>query len=238
MTLLRPVSILVSSAAPLAPAPSVASNIQGVESSSTSTPTLAKGALSWSSGQLMDVLISIGSSPTLTDAAGDSDDVDGVITNGGTTPKLYLRSWTVNGGAVDANLVFTLSGSSRAVMQAIVYSGATGRSAAAVTSSTGTALLSPAITITGGPRNVLAMTALNILGAHVTNPPDPPSGYTLVGTSLASTSDNPALTSRSTMAVAYKVVNDATTSVAAAQWLGAEDYTSQAWNAISWAMYA
>lgn len=232
--------------APMNPAPSVASADLQNDPTGTTSRTYTTSLISWSSGQLVDTVTSVGSSPTRDAAAGSTNDTASLVASVTNTPKLYLDAWTIVSGALDTTFNFTFSATSRSTIAGIVYSGAVGRSA--ITTGTGTAspFTAPAFTVTGGPRNILAMAALNVLGAHQTNPPIVPSGYTLVDQVVNCTGNNsPTLTGRSTLIVAYKVIDSTsltwtgdTATVPAASFTGLADHTSQRWNTMSWGMYS
>jgi hypothetical protein len=69
-----------------------------------------------------------------------------------------------------------------------------------------------------------------IRGAHVTNPPSAPSGYTLLG-NASSSANSPSATTQSTISVAYKAQAVAGT-VDAASWGGLGNIGSQPWETI------
>jgi hypothetical protein len=222
----------------LNPAPTIADSNFVFVTPGVSSPSITHG-VSWSAGQELETYASISSSPTVSAVAGSTDDDTAGSTTVGNTPKLYRHWWTINGGALDATIDYTLSGSSRLVFAALVFAGAVGRTTAA-TANSGTALLSPSFTVTGGPRNFLALSILGVEGSHKTNPPAQGAGWTLLGTESSTDVDEPSSSDRSTLAIAYRSYAIADLSwdgmgnatVPAMQWT-ATDYVAQPWNAIS-----
>ena len=144
--------------------------------------------------------------------------------------RQYLHRGTVNGGAFDSTTRWDLSGS-RAIVLALlsIIGGHATLDASGTNFGTGGALPSvPAITTTGPSRLIIAVATVR--GAHVTNPPAAPSGYTLLGNASTS-ANNPSATGQSTISVAYKGQAAAGT-VAAASWGGLSNIGTQPWEAI------
>lgn len=230
----------------LAPAPTLADIDILADGTGGTSRSFSTAGLTWVAGQMVDTIISIGSTPTRSAAAGATDDVATLVQSSLRTPKLYLDSWTINGGALDATFNFTISGAgSRSVVAGLVYSGATGRSEVTKADGNAAPITSPSFTVAGGPRNILVIRAMDLLGAHVTNKPTAPTSHTLAATPVASTSNAPDLSSRSTLSVAYQVLAaggltwpGGIATVPAATWPTPADYVAQDWNAMSWAMLA
>lgn len=228
----------------LAAAPSLISTpaFVGYSAGATSRSHPTTG-VSWLSGDWVDSFITCDSSPTVSSAAGSTDDTASLVASETTSqPLLYLHNWTVVGGALDANLDYTFSGTTRNVAGIWTTRGVTARTAVGVTGNNAAPLTGPTFLVTGGPRNVLAMQLFAVRGAHVSNPPLAPSGYTLIS-QAASAANSPADSSRSTVALAYRVYaagdlswSSGEATVPAATWLGLSDYTSQVWRAMAWGM--
>lgn len=197
--------------------------------------------LSWSAGLYSIFVISMDTSATISAVAGDTDDTSSLLDshNNGST-KLFNYAMIVNGGAIDANWGVDLSASARAALAGVLFSSdVVGATAHAKANGTGGPYTAPAISVTGGPRNVLAVYLISVQGSHVTNPPVAPSGATLVLT-RAATTNNPTLDDRSTLAIAYRSVahsdltwtGDAAT-IAATAWTGLSDAGSEPWASMS-----
>ena len=76
----------------------------------------------------------------------------------------------------------------------------------------------------------LIIAVATIRGAHVTNAPSAPSGYTLLGNAFTS-GNNPSGTGQSTISVAYKAQPTAG-AVPAASWGGLSNIGSQPWETV------
>lgn len=222
--------------APLAAAPTISSSNFDFQNVGSSSQSFAPG-VTWSSGQRLDTFINNSSSPTVSSVVGSTDDTGSLVDSVTNTPKTYYHTWTIN-SSLDATLDYTMSGSTRCVFAALAYSGATGITAVSKANS-GTALLSPTVTVTGGPRNFLVVSCLCIAGLHRTNAPSPAGGWTAVGSETSTPSNNPTASSHSTLAIASRSYLDTdlswssgTATVPTMQWT-ATDYTSQNWNIIT-----
>jgi hypothetical protein len=187
----------------------------------------------WVSGDLVLAFTGISGTITLNTLAGLTDDAYAQLTSvvpGSHDHRQYLHRGTVNGGTFDGTTRWDLSGS-RAIVLALlsITGGHSTLDASGTNFGTGGALPSvPAITTTGSSRLIIAVATIR--GAHVSNPPSAPSGYTLLGNAATST-NNPSVATQSTISVAYKVQAAAGT-VAAASWGGLSNIGSQPWETI------
>lgn len=181
--------------------------------------------------------------PTLSSLAGSVDDTSSAIFSETTTPKIYCREMTVV-STLDTLWTLTMTGSARASMLGVVISGIdTIPTAASKTGTGGTMPNSNSFGVTGGPRGVLVLEILSILGAHVTNPPDPPTGYAIVDVVGPAGTNAPTDNNRPTLAVASRTyqaedlswTGDAAT-IPAATWQGLEDIGTQAWSTGRWVL--
>lgn len=187
----------------------------------------------WISGDLVLAFTGISGTVTLNTLAGLTDDAYTQLTSvvpGSHAHRQYLHRGTVAGGAFDGTTRWDLSGS-RAIVLALlsIIGGDSALDASGTNFGTGGALPSvPAITTTGPSRLIIAVATIR--GAHVTNPPSAPSGYTLLGNAFTGT-NGPNSTTQSTISVAYKAQPTAGM-VAAASWGGLSNIGSQPWETI------
>lgn len=181
-------------------------------------------------------VISMDTAATITSVLGSVDDTGALIdSNVGSGPDIYDYLMTVNGGAVDANWNVDLSATARAVLAALLFSGAVGVTAYGKANGTGGPYTAPAIVVPAGPRNVLAVQMISLQGSHVTNPATAPSGWSLLF-STAATTNNPTLDSRSTLAIATRTYNGVAGTIAATAWGGLADATLEPWRSMSFAV--
>lgn len=203
-------------------------------STSDTTHTFATSGLDVSGFRTLVFIGNNGASATFTSFLGDTDDTSAAIKDVDVNPRTRLREMTVV-STLDTNWVLTLALGARPVIMAMSISDLVTLTTPDIETGAGAAL--PAHSsrlVTGGPHNLLVIQACVIAGAHVTNPPTVPSGYTLVG-QTASLSDNPT-GSAVTMGVAQKTyaVGDLTwtsgeATVPAATWGGLADIGTQNW---------
>ncbi|MGE0853298.1 MAG: hypothetical protein AB7O44_27425 [Hyphomicrobiaceae bacterium] len=206
--------------------------------------------LEWESGERVLVASSFGSTSVALseDPAGSTDDTADLIADIEVGHEFYLHEVTVNGGALDAGISYNLAGASRGCWIGMSISGMAASTDGYTTpaensGSSGSRPISATFNVPDGPRRFKAVAVMSILGAHVAFPPDPPAGYTLVATPIASTSNNPGLTSRSTLAVAVREYDPSelawpagVAAVPQADWLGLEDWSTQAWHTYHFAV--
>jgi hypothetical protein len=187
----------------------------------------------WVSGDLVLAFTGMSGSVTLSSLAGLTNDTYtqlAAVTPGSHAHREYLHRGTVNGGAFDSTTRWDLSGS-RAIVLALlsIIGGHSTLDASGTNFGTGSVLPSvPTITTTGSNRLIIAVATIR--GAHVTNPPRAPSGYTLLGNAFTGT-NNPSSSTLSTISVAYKGQPTVGT-VAAASWGGLSNIGSQPWETV------
>lgn len=171
---------------------------------------------------------------SFTGDGGGSADTSAGIKLYDTNPRLHLREMTVV-DTLDTNWVLTLANGARPVIMALSIADLVTLTAPDIEAGAGASL--PAHSsrlVTGGPHNLLVIQACVILGAHVTNPPTAPSGYTLVGQAASLTNDptGSAVTlgvAQKTFAVADLTWTSGEATVPAATWGGLADIGTQLW---------
>jgi hypothetical protein len=218
--------------ATIATAPSIRTQI--IQGRSGADPhNVTTSGFGWVAGDLVLAFTGISGTVTLSSVAGLTDDAYtqlAAVLPGAHDHRQYLHSCTVNGGAFDATTRWDLSGSRPIVLALLsIMDGHSTLDASATNFGTGGALPSAAAITTTGPSRLIIAVA-TIRGAHVTNPPSAPSGYTLLGNAFTS-SNNSNGTGQSTISVAYKAAPDAGT-VAAASWGGLSNINSQPWETV------
>lgn len=143
------------------------------------------------------------STPTFTSFAGTTDDTSAeIVSYSAARPRGTARTVNVV-GAKDVTWQFTASASTRACLGGIAISGLTTMLTPVFKVGNGTAPTANAFAIPGGAKNVLAVEFMLIEGAHVTNPPVVPSGWTQV--SAAATGTNSSSNERVTMVIATRI---------------------------------
>jgi hypothetical protein len=218
--------------------PTIATNpsirTQSIQGRAAADPhNVTTSGFGWVAGDLVLAFTGISGTITLSSLAGLTDDTYTQLASvlpGSHDHRQYLHRGTVNGGAFDSTTRWNLSGS-RAIVLALlsIIGGHSTLDASATNFGTGAALPSaPAITTAGRSRLIIAVATIR--GAHVTNPPSAPSGYTLLGNAFTG-ANNPSAAGQSTISVAYKPQPIAGT-VAAASWGGLSNIGSQPWETI------
>ena len=208
--------------------------VQNIQRRAAADPhNVTTSGFGWVSADLVLAFTGISGTITLSSLAGLTDDTYTQLTSvlpGSHDHRQYLHRGTVNGGAFDGTTRWDLSGS-RAIVLALlsIIGGHSTLDASSTNFGTGGALPSvPAITITGPNRLIIAVATIR--GAHVSNPPSAPSGYTLVGNAFTG-SNGPNSNTQSTISVAHKAQPTAGT-VAAASWGGLSNIGTQPWETI------
>lgn len=205
-------------------------------STSTSVHNFATSGLDVTGFRTLVLIGNNGATASFSSFTGDgaSADTSASIKLYDTNPRVHLREMTIN-DTLDTNWVLTLAASARPVIVALSISDLITLTTPDIEIGAGASLPSHSSRlVTGGPHNLLVIQTCVIAGAHVTNPPTVPSGYTLVA-QAASLSDNPT-GSAVTMGVAQKTyaVADLTwtsgeATVPAATWGGLADIGTQLW---------
>jgi hypothetical protein len=216
----------------IATAPSI--RTQSIQGRAAADPhSVTTSGFGWVAGDLVLAFTGISGTITLSSLAGLTGDTYtqlAAVLPGAHDHRQYLHRGTVNGGAFDSTTRWDLSGSRPIVLALLsIIGGDSTLDASATSLGTGGALPSaPAITTTGPSRLIIAVATIR--GAHVTNPPSAPSGYTLLGNAFTA-ANNPNGTGQSTISVAYKAQPTAGT-VAAASWAGLSNIGSQPWETV------
>lgn len=210
-------------------------------STSTTVHNFATSDLDVAGLRTFAIIGNNGSTATFTSFTGDGGgtaDTSASVKAYETNPRFRLREMTVV-DTLDTNWVLTLANGARPVIMALSIADLVTLTAPDIENGAGAAL--PAHSsrlVTGGPHNLLVIQACVVAGAHVTNPPTAPTGYTLVG-QTASLTDDPT-GSAVTLAVAqrtYAVADLTWTSgeatVPAATWGGLADIGTQLWRTLT-----
>lgn len=221
--------------APLAPAPIITSSDMQTFADSNNTSTYSTAPLTVSSNRVF-MITANSNSATLSGIAGADDTSSAVVSNTSTAPKIYVREMSIV-STLDATWTITYSGSCRDAALGLVVSGMTSVLSPAGISGSGPTLPNhPVLAVTGGPRNVLVVDIMAIRGSHATNPPDPPSGYTLVDVVGAVGTNNPTDNNRPTLAVAQKTYahtdlswTGGSANIPTATWQGLENIGTIVW---------
>jgi hypothetical protein len=216
----------------IATAPSI--RTQSIQGRAAADPhNVTTSGFGWVADDLVLAFTGISGTTTLSSVAGLTNDSYTQLVSvlpGAHDHRQYLHRGTVNSGAFDTTTRWDLSGSRAMVLALLsIIGGHSTLDASATNFGTGGALPSaPAITTTGPSRLIIAVATIR--GAHVTNPPSAPSGYTLLGNAFTS-ANNPSGTAQSTISVAYKG-QPAAGAVPAASWGGLSNIGSQPWETV------
>lgn len=168
------------------------SKILGFSSSST-THNFATSGFTVDGKRILALIGNNGASATFVSFAGDGSpaDTSASVVEYDTNPRFRVREVTVN-DTLDTNWVLTVNIGARPVISTLAIGNLdtllSYTPEAGVGSSAPTASLRA---VTGGPHNLLVIQAVLISGAHVSNPPTVPSGYTIVDASTASLTNDP-----------------------------------------------
>jgi hypothetical protein len=175
----------------------------------------------------------------LTGIAGSDDTSSAVGAETGAAPKTYIREMTIV-STLDATWTISYDGTVRIAAIGLVVTGIASIPTIGTNSGAGASLPShSSFAVTGGPRNVLVVDAMTILGAHVTNPPVAPSGHTLLDVVGPAGTNAPTDNNRPTVAAAQRTYaagdlswTGGNATIPAATWQGLADIGTQAWSTV------
>jgi hypothetical protein len=178
-----------------------------------------------------------GGSITLVSCAGDTNDTTTKLSEeiAQTGSRLWLHQINLVSG-LDANIVYDLSGGFRSVGYGIAISGTAGLDANASNpaKNRGVSVGAPvAASFTIDVSQALILAFAMSTGAHLTNLPAPPSGYTIIGTVLMTGSaNNPTNTALVTGILCRRTTAGAAGSIASATFTGWTDIGANQWGTI------
>lgn len=224
-------------------APTIADIISSGQANTSADPQgISTTGLSWTSGQTLISIIGTVGGAAVSSIAGNTDDGPGSSLGSSlNTTRMYMHEISVDGGSLDTTISADLSASSRICAFLLTLSS----DLDAITTPTGAIGTGPTLPNSAsfsvtGTKNRLLVAAIVVRGAHITNPPTAPSGYTLVGgitnPVFCNGTDNPTQTTSCTLAIATMAAPASSGTIPQADWGGLADIGTQVWAGLHFAL--